>query len=482
MYLIAAITVVVYIIWGFCTRKEEISIEGSDVLKPFNKMACLLYKKALIRKLPLFRSAQVKRDLERMYPGKASTHQQMLFYVKKLSVMLLAFLAGTLLCAALKFQSEATRQLTEDSVLKRGSYKEGAHKIILEAQVEGLEKQYFPLYVNERILNFQDAGLLEEEFWSVLSAAILGDNPSADQIRQDLNLAEDYAGYPFSASYKSSRPDVITRKGRVKEVEEETEVIITVTISYYEWEWSHDIILTVIPPYLTEEEQTRQQLERLLEESDETSKMEEEWQLPLNISGESIIWEEQLEDNSLPMWLLVIITAAGIYFLSDKDLHSQYEKYKKQMKEAYPLIVNKMALYLGAGMTVRGTCQKIADDYMTAREQGSPVHPAYEELLYTCRELKAGISESIAYEHLGRRSGLTEYIKLCALLTQNLKKGNSTLLNRLREEAEIAMQTHIQYKKKQGEEASTKLLLPMVMMLAVVMLLIMLPAFSSMGI
>ena len=49
----------------------------------------------------------------------------------------------------------------------------------------------------------------------------------------------------------------------------------------------------------------------------------------------------------------------------------------------------------------------------------------------------------------------------------------------LQEESEKAMQEDLQFRKKIGEEAETKLLIPMVMMLGIVMLLVMLPAFSS---
>ena len=62
---------------------------------------------------------------------------------------------------------------------------------------------------------------------------------------------------------------------------------------------------------------------------------------------------------------------------------------------------------------------------------------------------------------------------------QNLKRGNSALLERLREEADKAWEEQLQQGRRMGEEAGTKLLVPMVMMLAVVMVMIMVPAFSA---
>ena len=62
---------------------------------------------------------------------------------------------------------------------------------------------------------------------------------------------------------------------------------------------------------------------------------------------------------------------------------------------------------------------------------------------------------------------------------QNLKRGNSTLLERLREEADKSAAERLQQSKKLGEEAGTKLLLPMFLMLAIVLVIVIVPAFLS---
>ena len=90
------------------------------------------------------------------------------------------------------------------------------------------------------------------------------------------------------------------------------------------------------------------------------------------------------------------------------------------------------------------------------------------------------MSEGAAYEHFGKRTGQQEYIRLSTLLMQNLKRGNSALLDRLREEADKAAEEKLRRTKRLGEEAGTKLLVPMALMLAVVMVMIMVPAFLSM--
>ena len=103
-------------------------------------------------------------------------------------------------------------------------------------------------------------------------------------------------------------------------------------------------------------------------------------------------------------------------------------------------------------------------------------------MLYACNQLQAGISESRAYEMWAARTGLQDCARLSAMLVQNLKKGNAALLSRLKEEGDKALQEDLNLRRKKGEEAGTRLLVPMIMMMAIVMVLVMVPAFQSFGV
>ena len=72
-------------------------------------------------------------------------------------------------------------------------------------------------------------------------------------------------------------------------------------------------------------------------------------------------------------------------------------------------------------------------------------------------------------------------MRLSMLLSQNLRKGNAGLTQLLEKEAEEAFEERKRNARKYGEEAATKLLLPMFLMLMIVMVVIMVPAFLSFG-
>ena len=181
------------------------------------------------------------------------------------------------------------------------------------------------------------------------------------------------------------------------------------------------------------------------------------------------------------LMLMTVCTAAAIFLFQDRDLHRQVLGRREKMKGNYPVVLNKLTLYLGAGMTIRGAFQKIALDYHK-RRNGENELPLYEEMLYACNQLQAGISESRAYEMWAARTGLQDCARLSAMLVQNLKKGNAALLSRLKEEGDKALQEELNLRRKKGEEAGTRLLVPMIMMMAIVMVLVMVPAFQSFGV
>ena len=462
-------------------RKEKGTEAGKQQSREniFRRVAMFLYKQACIRKLPLFSSRQVESDLVQLHPGENIQWIKTEYYVKKISLTLTILLVGILFGTAARIAAGSKVLLQEDGSISRGTYLEGELELRVTADM-GEEVQEFQIRLYPKLLTGEELETLAEKFSEQLPELIRGKNESLQKVTEDLELLEVYEGFPFRVEWSSSQPNVLGSGGTVRIPEEQEEVELRAELSYQDFFGEETLRVTVVPPVLTPHEQLHRELEEYLLASEEEGRRENEWILPDRWQDREVSWSQKVEDNSVLLWAAALVVAALVYLLSDKDLHQQLEKRKKSLQQEYPDLVHQLALYVGAGMTVRGAFQKIASDY--ERKQGSMAmrHPAYEEVLYTCRELKSGVSEGAAYEHFGRRTGRQEYIRLSTLLMQNLKRGNSTLLERLREEADKAGEERLMQSRRLGEEAGTRLLVPMVLMLAVVMVMIMMPAFSAM--
>ncbi len=448
----------------------------------FYGMALRMYKWACIHKIYLPPNRQVEKDLEKLYPGENCKQVCTEYYVGKLAKSLMVCMAGVFLAIILAIQAKDMQVLNESGELVRGGYGEEAIAVEVECVV-GQQVQNFKIEMEAQAYDEKTIKSLYEEFRRELGNLILGNNASLEKVTEKLNLWENYEGYPFSVEWQSENPDIINSDGEIiPGYDNLKQTQITARITYNEWEWKEQFSLTVLPISLTEEERFHEEIERLINQSEEDGREEKTLKLPDNWQGKKLEWREKTQNHSLLVLGIGVLVAILIFGMADKDLHDRVEKRKQEMKREYPSIVHKLTLYLGAGITIRGAFQKLAEEYEKGRKEGGKESPVYEEILHTCRELKAGVSEGAVYEHFGKRTGVQEYIRLCTLLIQNLKKGNCTLLQRLREEAQKASEEQIRYGKQLCEEAVTKLLLPMVLMLLVIMLMIMIPAFSTMGI
>ena len=482
-------------------------------MQRLEKAVRLLFRKLELGKKLFGGHSSVKKHLEQLHPGQNSEALLEEYFCKKVARSLIICLVGILL-GTMVFISNIMKDTLKEGYLPRGDYGEDVAEWELTATLSGEgemtdampETKQFSVEVSARELTEEECKELLAEFLDRLPELILqggkeanasldrgmkGQQSSAldqgmeeqqssaldqgmeeqqtaalQRVTEDLNLTEQYESYPFVVEWRSDRPEVLTSTGTVFTVERAEPVTLHARITYGNRSWDESLDVVVIPKVISAEEQFAQELDALLAESEQSGREDDRWYLPESFQGKEITWETERDNTPLVLILGSFGVALLIFVIADKDLYDELLEKRKAHKARYPDLVAKLTLYLGAGLTVRAAFQRMAGEYEA-------------EIGYVCRQLQAGVSESTAYEQLGKRTGVQEYIRLSTLLTQNLKKGNSDLLKRLREEVNRAENEKVQTCKKLAEEASTKLLVPMVLFLVVVMVMVMLPAFLS---
>ena len=150
---------------------------------------------------------------------------------------------------------------------------------------------------------------------------------------------------------------------------------------------------------------------------------------------------------------------------------------KEQMRRDYPEILNKFALYHTAGMNPRSIWNLLSSSY--ARSNKKRKRYIYEEMLITNRSMQEGQGELSAYDDFAARVALPEYKVFVNLLQQAVTKGRDDFDRVLYEEMDKAEKQESLKVRITGEEAGTKLLIPMFMMLMIVLVIVMVPAFMS---
>lgn len=464
-------------------------ISAREAGNPFQKMAaCILRRQKICRsgrrkgrrdwKRELF-DKQLGNKLKTLRPEIAADKQVQEHYLSLYSTILMVVFAGNLLCLAVWVSAHSNPRLIDGSYLLRNAYGEGESVVGLAAEIPGIQEEIFDYLVKERKFSEQELEKQYQEARKLLPAAILGENQRLEDVRKNLNLVSELTDYPFGISWESSAYSLVNTDGTVHNEGLAAGEIVTLTAQFHYEEWKREcqVLVQINPAVYTPQEAIRSRMEELIKEREESTKSEEVMRLPDRLGPEPIVWREIIEDSSGYFLLLVLIGAGALYWGKGRELDQKLEARRKELLLDYPEIVNKLALYLGAGMTIRNAFFKMGEDYKKQREQRKKY--VYEEILITCYELQGGRSETEAYERFGRRCQVQAYIKLSALLSQNIRKGSNDLLRMFRQEADNAFVERKNMAKKLGEEAGTKLLMPMMMMLCVVMVIIIIPAYFS---
>ena len=448
---------------------------------PFRKMAARIYRSRQRRSKNKrkdwkrnFYIRQLGDKLKTLQPGIPVEQQIREHYLSLYGTLLFVVFVGDLLCVAVWVGAHNSARLIDGSLLFRKAYGEGDVEVNLLAEIPGIQEETFAYLVEERRLTEE-----ELEAKELLPKAILGENDCLEDVRKDLRLVTELEGYPFRITWESGAYSLVNSDGKIHNEELAQGKIVTLTarFRYEDWVREEEFFVQVNPVVYTPQEAIRAEIEELLREREESTESAEAMTLPERIGTEPLVWREIIEDSSGYFLLLVLFAAGVIYWGRARELDQRLEARKRELLLDYPEIVNKLALYMGAGMTIRNAFMKMGEDYKRQREVKKRY--VYEEILITCYELQGGKSETEAYDHFGKRCQVQTYIKLSALLSQNIRKGSNDLLRMLRQEAGNAFVQRKNLAKKLGEEAGTKLLLPMMMMLCIVMVIIMIPAYFS---
>ena len=238
----------------------------------------------------------------------------------------------------------------------------------------------------------------------------------------------------------------------------------------------------ILPRERSELEKLEKTLNDRLLEEDRSSLTKGRFRLPDSIEGHKLHFREKRDQSYLLLPLLGLFSAVLLYLRESLRLRERAKKRELSLLLDYSDLVSKLLLYLGAGLSLRNAFEKISEHYEALpREDPGEERALPGELRTMLLQLKSNVSESEAYRSFARRISLKPYARLIALIEQKRRNGSRNLREALKLEMEDAFECRKNTAKRLGEEASTKLLLPLLLQLGIILLLILFPAMSALS-
>lgn len=330
----------------------------------------------------------------------------------------------------------------------------------------------------------EEAKELFEEAKREIDTKSLGDNESADYVLTDLKFDEMYANGLVEARWVLDNYEIVNPSGVI--IEENTtadgkliNAMVYLTCGAYQE--IYDIAYMIYEPPVGSYAKFLKSLKAELSSRLEDSAEENLVALPESAEEINIIWKKPMDYRGLHLIILAFVSGVAILIGQRQDTKKEEKLIMEAKTKDYPEIVSTLSILMGAGISFKGALERMCKRYIRRRKKSGVRLEGYEELLKTYNEMRDGVGELDAIERLGSRSGCKEYRKLSMLLSQNLRKGSRELIDMLEKEEAYAFELRKQIALKAGEEASTRMLVPMLGMLGIVVVILIVPATMQMN-
>lgn len=183
------------------------------------------------------------------------------------------------------------------------------------------------------------------------------------------------------------------------------------------------------------------------------------------ISGGSMTW--------LVMGVgLAILLPVALF----RDLQKKVKTREIDILLELPEFLNKIILLVGAGETVQKAMVRCVK-----RKENAKDHPLYKELFQMINEMDNGYSFQQGLESFSKRCGVQEVSVFTTTVLLNFRRGGGEFGLALRDLSRTLWDKRKAVSRIRGEQASSKMVLPMVLIFLIVMVLVGMPAFMMMN-
>ena len=364
-------------------------------------------------------------------------------------------------------------KVDKDNVLQRSEGLEDEYVVNLELDAKGLLENYqYELVVVPRLVTKEEADQLFEEVKEEIDVAFAS-------YEKDLPIQASYFSEQVKVDWSYVPSGYVDSAGKVirEEVPQEGIIIsVQANLSCGNYEQVYAFPIRLEKEIPTEREIILTELSSFFNnqmQQEGTTKIK----LPDEINGVTLKWKEKREFVSIQVLGLGVLSAIAISYFGKKEKQEQEEKRKKQLEYRYCEMVSQFAMLLEAGMTMRQAWQCIANQYQEKRNKGiTQENPLYEAIVRMARRISEGENERLVYESFVEEINVPCYRRLMRTLIGNMEKGMSGVSSYLEGEEHRAYAERILLAKKMGEEASTKMLVPLMLMMLLVMGVVLAPA------
>lgn len=423
---------------------------------------------------------RVKKDLENQYASseewiERETEQ---FFMKQGRIILAEVVIGIILLIILIFSMIFSPKYI---VFERNPFGQGMKEIQVSLKKDK-ENKKINYKLSEQELSDKQIRKIYKQFFKELKRKVAGKNTGLNKVTTSLSLPENIEGYPFEIAYEFLEDGYIFLDGTLNKKEQnklkngESHITyITVKASYKQYEEIRKYKIQIFSKPDTFRHNKFYKVEQYLKKKEQKSRYGEKIRIPTTYKGIQI-GTGQNGVGSMGLIILFITIGLLIPLHNYMKLREMGDKCQIEAERDFPVIVHLLTLYMGAGLSFFSAVRRISNNYQRQKKQSKQKKYAFERIMLMEQQMNNGISQKEACHNWGMQFRTDSYQKLSLILIQSFTKGAKEAAVLMETEEKEAFRKRVDRARKEGEEAATRLLFPMILLLSEVMLLVMYPA------
>lgn len=423
---------------------------------------------------------RVKKDLENQYASseewiERETEQ---FFMKQGRIILAEVVIGIILLIILIFSMIFFPKYI---VFERNPFGQGMKEIQVSLKKDK-ENKKINYKLSEQELSDKQIRKIYKQFFKELKRKVAGKNTGLNKVTTSLSLPENIEGYPFEIAYEFLEDGYIFLDGTLNKKEQnklkngESHITyITVKASYKQYEEIRKYKIQIFSKPDTFRHNKFYKVEQYLKKKEQKSRYGEKIRIPTTYKGIQI---GTGQNGVGSMGLIILFTTIGLLIPLHNymKLREKGDKCQIEAERDFPVIVHLLTLYMGAGLSFFSSVGRISNNYQRQKKQSKQKKYAFERIMLMEQQMNNGISQKEACHNWGMQFRTDSYQKLSLILIQSFTKGAKEAAVLMETEEKEAFRKRVDRARKEGEEAATRLLFPMILLLSEVMLLVMYPA------
>jgi len=343
------------------------------------------------------------------------------------------------------------------------------------------EKAYpFELEVKAKELTQNEKlELLEQASEEIKTQEIfLGKNPNTKEISRQLNFPEFLMNDRVSCQWTSQPEGWIDSNGTIlypkKNIQpfEKQKIMLMVQLECGQVKTTIQKEVTIIPFVARGNKEVQEQLQQIYTNNELEHQTDKEINLPESFQGKEIHWIQKPIKKSRYFVALGILASIAIWIAQKKKAKNEIQLRGERYQNQLPCFIQEMAVFLGTGMSVKKSFEKVSQAMLRQKEQQF----LGKEIKEMLDRIKEGENELKAYQDFGEQAAVPEYRRFMALIIQNIRKGTYQMSEMLNLMAREAYGEQLRQVRIQGEKVSARLLIPMVVLLCLVLMMVITPA------